>query len=557
MATNDERMSDTPELEAQDEGQTDVNEQALEDGQTLADTQPIEEVQVLAETQPIEDAPVLADTQSLTTISSEQSDLIDADAEALASLKKLEEQRKGERKKRRIAIVVACVVVLALIGVFAGSQMAANSSKTESTAATAAVKRAELTSSVQTTGIVVPVSTVNVSAEVSGVIQDVLVKNGQQVEAGAVLFTLRNKDIDKELEEAQITINRANRDVEEAKAGVSEAQAEYSKALSEYNASVREDEAAERKAVAHAEKAYKDTYEAEVALIPEDASKEERKEMIAEAKKDAQDAYDLTYLLESPGEISEFDDSMYSASIDSANAAVLSAEEYVSDLQRSYDSLQEEANKRVVRAPVSGTVLDLVAKPGASVGFASGGTTTVTSDTLAKIADLSRISVDVEVSEVDISAVEEGQRALLTFAGVPDLELEGRVDSVASVASNISDNTTSLSVSDAITFKVTVVADVSDNRLKPGMSTSVKILTKDIPDVLVVPAGAIEEEDGMTYVTVAKDEKATETERRAVVISDQTSYEAAISSGLKEGELVIDRSVNTKSSESSSSSSMR
>ena len=61
----------------------------------------------------------------------------------------------------------------------------------------------------------------------------------------------------------------------------------------------------------------------------------------------------------------------------------------------------------------------------------------------------------------------------------------------------------------------------------------------------------------MTYVTVAKDEKATETERRAVVISDRTSYEAAISSGLKEGELVIDRSVNTKSSESSSSSSTR
>ena len=169
MATNDERMSDTPDFEAQGEARTDVSGQTLEDGQTLDNTQPIEEVQVLAETQPIEDAPALADTQSLAAVSAEQSDLIDADAEALASLKKLEEQRKGERKKRRIAIVVACVVVLALIGVFAGSQMAANSSKTESTAATAAVKRAELTSSVQTTGIVVPVSTVNVSAEVSGV----------------------------------------------------------------------------------------------------------------------------------------------------------------------------------------------------------------------------------------------------------------------------------------------------------------------------------------------------------------------------------------------------
>jgi HlyD family secretion protein len=71
------------------------------------------------------------------------------------------------------------------------------------------------------------------------------------------------------------------------------------------------------------------------------------------------------------------------------------------------------------------------------------------------------------------------------------------------------------------------------------MSASLKILTKDVPNVLIVPSSAIVEEDGATYVDVAKDESATNTERRAVVVSDRTSTEAAIQSGVEEGEVVL------------------
>ena len=554
MAANDEPMSDTPEYGATDDGRAGVSEQTFASGQESADTQPLEGGQGFADTQPFENWHTFDDTQSLATISSDQPAIVDSDAEALAALKKLEEQRKVDRRKRRIAIIVACVVALALIGGWAVAQMAGLFSKSESAPSTAVVKRTNLTTSVQATGIVVPGAYVNVSAEVPGIIQDVLVSDGQEVKAGSVLFTLRNNDIDKELDEAQIAINRANRDLAEAQAGVSDAQADYSKAKKEYDDMVAEEKAEERKAVAHAEKAYQDTYDELVALIPEYATKQERKQMTAEAKKSAQEAYDLTYLMESPGEISEFDDSFYSAAIDSANSVVVGAEEYVSDLQRSYESVLEEAEKRTVRAPVSGTVFDLLAVEGASVGFASGGTSTAKSDTLAKIADSSKISVDVQISEVDISAIEVGQRAVLTFAALPDLELVGKVDSVASVASNVSDDISSMNLSDAVTFKVTVVANVTDKRLKPGMSASVKIMTKDVPNMLVVPAGAVQEENGTAYVTVAKNEEATETEKRTVVVADRTSLEVAIASGLKEGEIVIDHSADSNSSSESSSS---
>ena len=542
MAANDELIPDTPDFEAPGDGQAGVSEQSIEGGQTLANTQPIEGGHAFVE------------TQSLATIPSDQPALTESDAEALASLKKLEAQRKQSQRKRRIAIAATCVVALALIGVWAAIQVTAMSSKSESGPSTAVVKRTDLSTSVQSTGIIVPGTYANVSAEVPGIIQDVMVTNGQYVEAGTVLFTLRNSDIDKEIEEAQITINRANRDVDEARAGVSEAEAEYAKALKEHEDLVSEMEADERKAVAHAEKDYQKTYNEEVALIPSYVKKEERKKLIERAKKDAQEAYDLTYMLESPGEIPEFEGSLYSASVDAANSAVVSAEEYVADLQRSYDSILAEAEKRNVRAPVSGTVIDLLAVRGASVGFASGGTSTAKSDTLAKIADLSTISVDVQVSEVDIPAVEVGQRAVLTFASFPDLEIIGRVDSVAPVSSNVSDDISSLNFSDAITFKVTVVADAPERSLKPGMSASVKILTKDVPNVLVVPTGAIEEENGTTYVTIAKNDEATETERRAVVVGDRSSNEVVIVSGLNEGEIVIDHSVKVgKPSESSSS----
>ena len=106
-----------------------------------------------------------------------------------------------------------------------------------------------------------------------------------------------------------------------------------------------------------------------------------------------------------------------------------------------------------------------------------------------------------------------------------------------------------------MTFKVSVVIDTPDERLKPGMTASVKILTKSIPNALVVPSAAVTEEGGVSTVHVVTDEKTMATEEREVTVADRTTREFAIADGLEEGETVlIDSGTNLGSSSSSSGS---
>jgi HlyD family secretion protein len=175
------------------------------------------------------------------------------------------------------------------------------------------------------------------------------------------------------------------------------------------------------------------------------------------------------------------------------------------------------------------------------VGGATGGTSTA-SGPLAQIADLSTISVDVEVNEIDVSDVKVGQQAQVTFTAIPGLELQGTVKSVASVASNANAGSTGTATgagTGVVTFKATTVIDQPDNRLRPGMSSNVKIVTKVLENVLLVPSAAVTEEGETAYVNVPTGQDGLQTERREVVVAGRTTSQVAIESGLQEGERVV------------------
>ena len=481
------------------------------------------------------------------------------DPEALEALQKLEERRKAQRRKRIIKIlIIVGIVVLLLVGMVASCTVAGLAALKQATAPqTAVVTRETLEASVQATGEIKPGTEVAVTPEVSGIIQDVMVTEGQHVEAGDVLFTLRNAELERSLSDAQAALDKARRGVSDAQNSVSSAWDSYNSAVDSYNDQVDRANAALDEADDKAKAAYDKTYDKAIAAIPKTATKEERKKLEADAEDAAQAAYDAVIAEANAQVPGAFDDSVYRASVDAAESTVDAANDAVADAQRAYDYAAEEAAKRTVRASVAGTVLDLQATPGAAVGGATGGTSTAKSGALAKIDDLSALAVNVEVNEVDVSSVVVGQSAELTFPAIPDLQLPGRVSSVASVSSSSSGEsaTTGGGGGGVVTFKVSVVIDTPDERLKPGMTASVKILTKSIPNALVVPSAAVTEEGGVSTVHVVTDEKTMATEEREVTVADRTTREFAIADGLEEGETVlIDSGTNLGSSSSSSGS---
>ncbi len=95
-----------------------------------------------------------------------------------------------------------------------------------------------------------------------------------------------------------------------------------------------------------------------------------------------------------------------------------------------------------------------------------------------RVDDLSRLLVDVQVSEVDINNVTLDQPALVTFDAVLGKEYHGKVVEVSRVGT---------SVQNVVNFNVTVELTDPDADVKPGMTASVTITIQSLQDVLLVP----------------------------------------------------------------------
>jgi len=227
-----------------------------------------------------------------------------------------------------------------------------------------------------------------------------------------------------------------------------------------------------------------------------------------------------------------------SQDISEADAKLALAEAQLQDAQREWDRLKDgpdpddiaSAQARVtasqatlksasILAPFSGTVTDVKPMLGDQV---SPGVPAF------RIDDLSRLLVDVQVSEVDINGVKMGQPVTLTFDAILDVIYNGKVVSVAQVG-----NTTQ----GAVTFTVTVELTDSDDRVKPGMTSAVTIVVNQLDNVLLVPNRAVRLVNNQRVVYILVNGVANEVD---ITLGATSGIESVVLSGdLKKGDLII------------------
>ena len=222
------------------------------------------------------------------------------------------------------------------------------------------------------------------------------------------------------------------------------------------------------------------------------------------------------------------DDEGNPASTDTSSeqSAVSSAQRSVESAQAALDQANARAAERTVKAPNSGSIVELNAKVGATVsgGMVMGEGDTSGGKQCMQIADLSKMKVTVQVGEKDIAKIAVGQTANVTYPAFPDITSQGTVTTIASVASGDSDNG-----GDSVNFDVDILIDAPDKRLKPGMTAEVSIITEQLDNVVMVPTLALMTDDGDThYVNLATDETGTETRRVKVTIVTQNDDEAVV-----------------------------
>lgn len=172
---------------------------------------------------------------------------------------------------------------------------------------------------------------------------------------------------------------------------------------------------------------------------------------------------------------SELDEklSTYQSDVAQINAAKAQINQYQASLKTALTNL----GYTKIIAPVDGTVISREIDLGSPVAAS------FQAPELFTIAqDLTKMQIEVSVSEADIGKVEEGQDVTYTLDGYPDSTFKGKVTQV-----RLSPTTES----NVVTYTVIVDVNNEDLKLKPGMTANVSIITDKSENVLCVPNMAL------------------------------------------------------------------
>lgn len=222
---------------------------------------------------------------------------------------------------------------------------------------------------------------------------------------------------------------------------------------------------------------------------------------------------------------------------DSAIIRIEQSKEEIQRVEADLEKAEDDLDKVTLYSPLSGRVIALNAEQGEVV---VSGTMNNPASVIATIADLSEILAEVDVDENEIVDIQTGQQGEITVDAMPDTPYKGQVVEIGSSGFN------STRQPDVTFFKVKLLLENADERLRAGMSARAEIAIATQENALVVPIQAVvyrqaedtdEKADGEVQVVfVLEDGKASQVEVE-LGLADATEVE--ILSGLEVGAEVI------------------
>jgi len=178
------------------------------------------------------------------------------------------------------------------------------------------------------------------------------------------------------------------------------------------------------------------------------------------------------------------------------------------------ETAETNLNYTKIISPVDGVVVSRAVDVGQTVAASF-----QTPEIFVVAEDLTKMQIEVSVSEADIGKIREGQKAEYTLDGYPNETFEG-------VVSQVRLNPTT--VSNVTTYTVIVSVNNDEQILKPGMNANVSIIVHDKQDLLCVP------NDALKYVPEGNTEKYKE--QGVWVLQNRKPVRISVKAGLKDGD---------------------
>jgi HlyD family secretion protein len=183
----------------------------------------------------------------------------------------------------------------------------------------------------------------------------------------------------------------------------------------------------------------------------------------------------------------------------------------------------------IIRAPISGTVLELLVNEGDPVvpltSYQAG-------TALTNLADMSTLVFKGTVDEIDVGKLREGMPARIKVGAIPDSVVEGRVYKIAPK---------SKTAEGATLFDVEIeLLPTSGVTLRAGYSANADIVVREKKDVLLLPERLVTFADGKSTVEVPGTAEAAPVKKQIKVgLSDGINVEVV--DGLKQKDNVVER----------------
>jgi len=212
-----------------------------------------------------------------------------------------------------------------------------------------------------------------------------------------------------------------------------------------------------------------------------------------------------------------------------AEATLMSAKAQIDAISAQIEQTEstlraEEANLDYahIYAPIDGTVVSIEVRQGQTLNVNQ------QAPVLMRIADLSAMTVEAQVSEADIGKLRPDMPVYFTTLGNPDLRWESRLDRL---------EPTPVVENNVVLYNAVFEVPNAEGRLMTQMTAQVFFVNAEARDALLVPVTALSRRGARASVRVIG--RDGQPERREVTVGVTNRVQAEILDGLAEGDAIV------------------
>src|ERR1700739_2987502 len=411
--------------------------------------------------------------------------------------------------RRYIIAGLSVVVVLALCAL-AHRMFASDTPEVEVVRASAQTSPSDVGGTVlSATGYIVAHHTINVNSKVTGRLAWIGVEKGDKVKEGQILVRLEDQEFRASYGQARGAVANARAYLDELQHGS------------------RPEEI---------QQAQHNLDEARATRVNDKLTLDRTKELAGSGVVSRQQLDDATAKFDSDQQrVNSLQRGFELAKIGPRSEEITRAQGALAQAQGAADYAKSQLDATIIRAPVTGTILDRTAEKGELItaqfaSAAAGGP----QGSVVSLADLNDLQVELDIAQADFARLGPAQKATVTTDAYPDKVYDGQIAQISPEANR---------QKATVQVKVQVLnpGKYPDGQLRPEVNATATSLANDTPKNAKAPSGvyvpsiAIHDRDGKKIVLIAYNGKSV---AREIHVVGQRS-DGALVDGLVGGESVI------------------